>query len=114
MKKDKLLVLWTSNDRETALKMVFMYTLNSKLRDWFKEVRLVVWGPSAQLLSRDEELKDHVRKMHEIGVIIEACKACSDSYKVSDQLEELGINVKYIGVDFTNYLKEDGYTLLTV
>ena len=29
--KDKLVVVWTSGDREVALKMVFMYTINSKL-----------------------------------------------------------------------------------
>lgn len=114
MKKDKLLVLWTSDDKEVALKMVFMYTLNSKLRNWFKEVKLVVWGPSAKLLSEDEDLKDHVRKMKEIGVVLEACKACSDGYNVSDDLLNLGIDVKYIGADFTTYLKDDEYTLLTI
>lgn len=30
-KQDKLAVLWTSADREVALKMVFMYTYNSKV-----------------------------------------------------------------------------------
>ena len=29
-KPDKLMVLWTSGDRDVALKMVFMYTLNAK------------------------------------------------------------------------------------
>ncbi len=28
--KDKLVVVWTSGDKEVALKMVFMYTFNAK------------------------------------------------------------------------------------
>ena len=48
-KPDELIVLWTSGDREVALKMAFMYTLNSKRFDWgWKEVTLVVWGPSCE------------------------------------------------------------------
>ena len=33
-KPSELVVLWTSGDRDVALKMVFMYTLNSKLKGW--------------------------------------------------------------------------------
>ena len=41
--KKSLVVLWTSGDREVALKMVFMYTLNAKLKGWWEEVILIVW-----------------------------------------------------------------------
>ncbi len=104
---EKLVVLWTSGEREVALKMVFMYTLNSKLREWWKEVTLIVWGPSAKLLSDDEDLKIHIEKMIEIGVEVVACKACSDEYGVSEKLLALGIDVKYMGQPLTAYLKED-------
>lgn len=33
---DKLVILWTSGDREVALKMVFMYGLNAKVKGWWK------------------------------------------------------------------------------
>jgi len=104
-KDDSLVVVWTSGDREIALKMVFMYTLNSKLKDWWKNVCLIVWGPSAKLLGEDVELQDYIKKMKEAGVVLEACKACSDSYGVSEKLEELGVNVKYMGEPFTAYIK---------
>ncbi|TCO70689.1 hypothetical protein, partial [Marinisporobacter balticus] len=55
--KDKLVVLWTSGDREVAFKMVFMYTLNAKLKGWWKDVTLIVWGPSSKLLSEDAEVQ---------------------------------------------------------
>lgn len=110
---NKLLVLWTSADREVALKMVFMYTLNSKLHNWWGQVQLIVWGPSARLLAEDAELQYSVRKLVEKGVEVVACKACSDSYNVSEQLAALGIDVKYMGLPLTEMLKS-GWTQLTI
>ena len=103
----KLGVVWTSGDRDVALKMVFMYTLNAKSRNWFDEVRLVVWGPSAKLLSVDEELQQEVAKMKDAGIELVACKACADSYGVSGKLEQLGVEVKYMGVPLSDMLKQD-------
>ena len=103
---DSVVVLWTSGDRDVALNMVFMYTLNAKRRNWWKDVRLIVWGPSSRLLSEDEDLQDEIWKLGEAGVILEACKACADRYGVSEDLEQLGIDVKYMGVPLTEYLKE--------
>ncbi|WP_432663024.1 DsrE family protein [Wukongibacter baidiensis] len=109
--KDKLVVLWTSGDRDVALKMVFMYTLNGKMRGWWDDIRLVVWGPSSKLLSTDIELQDYIKKIIEEGVVVEACKACADSYGVSSELENLGIPVKYMGEPLTDYLKSDWKTI---
>ena len=105
--KKSLVVLWTSGDREVALKMVFMYTLNARLKGWWEEVILIVWGPSAELLCRDEELQEKIARMKEAGVVLEACKACCDLYGVSPDLEALGIEVKYMGAPLSDYLKED-------
>jgi hypothetical protein len=107
----KLLVVWTSGDREVALKMVFMYTYNAKKNDWWKEIRLLVWGPSAKLLSEDQELQDYVKKMKDEGVEVIACKACADSYGVSEKLEAIGVNVFYTGTALTEMLKSDWKTV---
>jgi hypothetical protein len=93
------------------LKMVFMYTLNAKSRSWFDEVTLIVWGPSSKLLSEDAELQTEVTKMKDAGIEIVACKACADGYGVSGQLEELGVEVKYMGVPLTEMLKGDWVTV---
>jgi hypothetical protein len=108
----KLLVLWTSGDREVAIKTAFMYTYYSKKGNLWNEVCLVVWGPSAKLLSEDKELQDYVKKMRDAGVIIQACKACSDMYGVSDSLTKMGIDVKYMGKPVTDMLKS-GWVNLT-
>jgi len=114
-KPDELVVLWTSGDREVALKMAFMYTYNSKRFKWgWKNVTLVVWGPSAKLLVADTELQEHVIEMKEAGVKLLACKKCSDLYGVSDDLRRLGIEVKYMGKPLTDYLRDDNYRVITI
>lgn len=109
--KDTLVVLWTSGDREVALKMVFMYTLNAKLKGWWEKVIFIVWGPSAKLLAGDSELQEHIQKMDEAGIVLEACRKCADMYGVSGELERMNIDVRYMGEPLTAYLKEGRKTI---
>jgi hypothetical protein len=112
---DHLVVLWTSGDREVALKMAFMYTLNSKRFKWgFKDVTLVVWGPSSKLLTEDKELQERVVEMQEEGVQVLACKKCADQYGVSDKLRQMDIEVKYMGKPLTDYLRDGRYSVLAI
>jgi hypothetical protein len=109
----KLAVLWTSGDPDVAEKMAFMYTFNAKKQGWFDEVVLIVWGPSAKLLSENKMLQDYVKKMQEAGIKVEACMACARMYEVDSKLQELGIDVKGMGVPLSNYLK-DGWKVLSL
>ena len=111
---NKLVVVWTNGDREVAIRMAFMYTLNSKLKEWWNDVSLIVWGPSAKLLAEDTMLQEYVKRMKDAGVELLACKACSDSYGVSEVLENMGINVKYTGLVLTDFLKDDDTRVITV
>lgn len=104
--KDKLVVLWTSGDKEVALKMVFMYTYNAKKFEWWDDITLLVWGPSQKLLTEDNELQEYVKKMIENGIEVLACKGCADQYEISEKLEEIGVTVRYTGKDLTNFIKE--------
>jgi hypothetical protein len=107
---EKLVVVWTSGDREVALKMVFMYVSNSRKYGWWKDITLVVWGPSAKLLSEDQELQDYIKSIKAAGVDLKACKMCADQYGVSSKLASMGITVKYMG-ELTDYLKEGRHVL---
>ena len=102
---DKLFVIWSSADRYVAERLVFMYTRNSKLKGWWDQVRLVVWGPSAELLTKDKDLQEQIHEVQKAGVELQACKACADMYGVSDKLAELGIEVIYMGQPLTEMLK---------
>jgi hypothetical protein len=110
---DSLVFVWTSGDREVAKKMVFMYSKNSRLKGWWGRVRLVVWGPSAQLLAVDQELQEELEDLQAAGVELQACKACADLYGVTTKLMALGIEVIYMGALLTEMLKT-GWTCLTI
>jgi len=107
---EKLVVLWTSGDKEVAEKMVLMYTINSKRFDWWKDITLVVWGPSQKVLVENKDIQEYVKKIQEQGTAVKACKGCSDKYGISDQLEKLGVEVKYMG-EITDYMKEGRHIL---
>lgn len=111
MENQELVVLWTSGDPEVASKMLFMYTYNAKKFGWWEDITLIVWGPSARLLSENNNLQHEIIKMKEEGVVLKACKACADSYGVTPKLEELGIEVIYMGNELTEYLKGEGNVL---
>jgi hypothetical protein len=110
--KDKLVIVWTSGDRDLALKMVFMYTLNSRLNSWWEDITFIVWGPSANLISYDYELQEYLQRIKEQGVILEACITCANMYGVAQDLLNMGIDVKAMGPVLTKYIKE-GRNILT-
>jgi hypothetical protein len=109
---DTLVVLWSSGDPEVAEKACLMYTGAAKKYGWFKEVILIVWGPSEKLLAENLELKDIVAKMKKDGVIVEACVACSNMYGVTNELKVCEVDVKGMGVPLTRYLKR-GYKVVS-
>jgi len=108
---EKLVIIWTSGDPEVAFKMVFMYTYNCKRFNWWDDVTLIVWGPSAKILTEDKELQTEIKKIIDAGIVVEACKGCSDQYGVSEKLEEIGVTVLYIGKELTDYIKEGRHVL---
>ena len=103
------MVVWTSGDRDVALKMVFMYTYR-KAKHW-DNVTLVIWGPSAKLTSEDEEIQDYLKRMRDSGITVKACIACARLYGVVETLESLGITVKGMGDEITSYIKEGRHIL---
>lgn len=110
--ENSLVVVWTSGDREVAMNMVFMYTLNAKKRGWFEDVTFVMWGPSDELLVKDKELQDILAEMKDQGVHLQACLRCAERYGVVEELEALGVEVILMGEPLSDYLKE-GRKVLT-
>jgi hypothetical protein len=109
----KLLVLWTTANRETALNMVLMYTHNAKLKNWWDEVNLLLWGASQNFLLSDSEAKSKIAEMINDGVNIIACRKCAENLGVADQLKELGVTVFYTGEYLTDWLNS-GHKMITV
>ncbi|MEW5734530.1 MAG: DsrE family protein [Thermodesulfobacteriota bacterium] len=113
MAKDELVLLWTSADREVAVQMAFMYAGNSMRLGWWREVTLLIWGPSARLAAQDPEIRQHLPGLAEAGVRLLACRKCADNYGASAALEAAGVTVVYTGELLTRWIKE-GKAVLSV
>ena len=108
---DKLVIIWTSGDPYVAKRVALMYTHTAKIAGWYKEVTLIVWGPSAKLISENIKLQEKVKAMQKDGVVVEACVACANAYNVAEDLRKLGYDVKGMGKPLTDYLKSGAKVL---
>lgn len=68
--------------------------------------------PRQKLLAGDKSIQAAVKEIQKDGVIIKVCKACADSYGVSEHIRDVGVEVKYMGRPLTEMLKSD-YKVLT-
>lgn len=111
---DKLTILWTTEDEETALNMILMYTLKSNANKWWKECNLITWGPSNKLLCSSREVQELVREIRKEGVNVMACQRCAERYGLVDQLKAMEIEVKLMGEPLTAYLQDESYRVISV
>jgi hypothetical protein len=111
--KKRILLLWTSGEKETALNMVFMYGLNAKRKGWWDEVTLLVWGASTKLLGTDTEIQERLQALQEAGVETIACRACAANLGLVEKLESLGVRVFFTGEYLTQRIQA-GDTVLSI
>ena len=102
---ERLNILWTTDNKDTIFNMLSMYAINSKVKGWWQDVNVIIWGASAKLVGSDTQVQTEVAEMINHGVTIEACKDCTDNFGVTDNLLKLGINVRFMGQPLTDYLK---------
>ena len=103
----KLHILWTTGEKEVAIKVVFPYLFNGKANGWWDELNLIIWGPSTLLVAEDQDIQEAIREILDSGISVEACRACTDSYGITEAIEKRNIIVRFIGSPLTNYLKSD-------
>lgn len=112
--KEKLVVLWTSDDPNLAERMVFPYVHDAKTAGWFENVTIIVWGPSAKLLAENIVIQEKLEEIRDAGVVIEACIVCAHEYGVNEALEELDfLTVIPMGEPLSDYIKKPGVHVLT-
>lgn len=108
---DKIFMILSSADVVVHEELSFKYAFNAMKHKWMEEVRVILWGPTEQMAADSEDFAEQVRILIASGVEVIACKACSDGFGVSEKLEEIGINVQYVGTLVTEMLKEGWYQL---
>lgn len=111
--KNKLLIVWSSGEKEVAKKLVLLYGSVMIERKYWDEATIMIWGPSALLLAQDKELQKQFKVVQNSGVKFNACVVCTDDYGVSDALKELGVDLIHTGEMLTESLQSDDIKVLT-
>jgi hypothetical protein len=104
-------MILSTADKVVHEELSFPYAFNSKKQGWMDQVRVILWGPTERIAAEDKEFQELIKAWQVTGVEVYACKACSDNFGVSEVLEELGIDVRYVGNFVTEMLKEGWYQL---
>lgn len=108
---DKLVIVWTSDNPYTAERMVLMYAHAVKTNEWFEEVTLIIWGPSAKMVAENINIQEKLKLMQDDGVEIRACVVCANMYEVTEDLKAMGFDVRGMGKPLTDYLKSGAKVL---
>ena len=98
-------ILWTTDNKDTALNMICLYAHNAKLQNWIGEVTILIWGASQTLISQDKELQEKISQMIEDGVEIVACKKCAEELGIVASLKSCGIDTYYTGELLSDWIK---------
>ncbi len=112
--KKKLLIIWSSSEKDVAKKFVLLYGSVILPRNYWDEATIMVWGPSIELLAKDKELQTMVKTAMDTGVKFNTCVVCSDEYGVTKELEELGVEAIHTGEMLTEALQSDDTKVLTL
>jgi hypothetical protein len=110
--KNEVMIVWSTDNRETAENMVLLYALNAKTKGWFDEVTLLIWGASQKLLVQDEYFQTKVKEISDAGVRVVACKKCSENLGIESSLKACSVELFYTGVLLSDWAKS-GKPLLT-
>jgi hypothetical protein len=71
------------------------------------KVKVIFFGPSERLLVEDEHIAKSAKEICAVEKSI-ACKFISDRDGISEKIEDLGLEVDYVGTIISDLLK-DGY-----
>lgn len=106
-------ILWTSDNKETALNMVCLYAHNAKKLGWIENVQVLIWGASQTLIANDTELQEKVKQMAKDGVEIIACQKCAENLGIVDELKSCDMQIYYTGELLSSWVKE-GSSIISV
>ena len=108
----KLRILWTTGEKDVAMRMIFIYIMDAMSMGRWDIIQLIIWGPSAKLLSEDLQVQKEIDFILQSGVEVVACEGCTEAYGITNKIKSLGIEIKYMGEPLTQYL-QDGDKLIT-
>jgi len=102
----KVMVIVSTGEKNKALTGI-MYAVNAQKNKWVEDLKVIFFGPFENLLCEDEAVAQAASRLLDYETPI-ACKFLSDRDGISEKLENMGINVDYVGAMISGYI-EKGY-----
>jgi hypothetical protein len=102
----KVMVIVSTAEKDKALTGL-MYAVNAQKNKWVDDLKVIFFGPFENLVCDDEEVAKAASKLLDYETPI-ACKFLSDRDGISSKLEDMGVNVDYVGSLISGYIDE-GY-----
>lgn len=103
----KINILWTSDNKDTFINVVAAYALGSINNEWWKEVKLMIWGAPVKLTKDEPQIQAELLEMIGMGVEVEVCKRCCIEYKTEELFDKMGAKQVMLGPIVTEHLKSD-------
>ena len=103
---DKALVIISTGEADKALTGL-MWATNALRSGWMEDVRVIFFGPAQKLVLNDGRIQAMAQELVEVEKPI-FCKFIADRDGNSAQLDQLGMDVQYVGDIIANFIK-DGY-----
>jgi hypothetical protein len=102
----KIISIISTGEKEKALTGI-LYSTMAKAQGWMDEVKVVLLGPSEKLAATDPQVQDALKQaMANTSPV--ACKFIADQQGITQKLEELGLDIQFVGDIISNHIKE-GY-----
>lgn len=105
--KENLWVVWLSCDKEAASGMALLYLRDCAVKCWFRENNLILWGPTVELVAKNQDAGEEIKLLQSVGVNVVACVSCASLYGVVDKLKAMGIPCLPMGEKLTEILKNN-------
>jgi hypothetical protein len=110
----KICILWKTGNRIDIETLVLPYILNSKVKGWWDEVEVIIWGDSQQTIANEPNYQKAISNMLNEGIVVFACKACADKLCVTELLQGLNVDVQYTGKLLSDRIQDASIEVLTL
>lgn len=115
MAKENLLIVISTDNRDSILKFPLLYGGVSIPRGYWKRVHVMFWGASILAAKNDETIREKVQSMMKDHVEFSSCIVCAQEYEAEESLTSIGIECNHTGELLTTALKnDDTWAVMTI
>lgn len=115
MKKENLLIVISTDNKDSILKFPLLYGGVSIPRGYWKHVHIMFWGASIKTLAKSKKIRKKIKEIKKDGVEFSSCIVCAQEYGLVKKLEKNGIECNHTGELLNEALQNDKlWSTLTV